>query len=782
MRINSLKNTKAEVLEYIYFEFPDLNVPPLKIFSLHDFEKDPDSIYETCLDFFDCDSVAIRSSSQIEDSQSSSMAGRFDSVLNVPLHDKEKFFASILVVVKGLKELNHSLEDQFFVQEMLSDISVSGVVFTHDLSSNAPYYVVNYDDKSGLTDTVTSGKGLSSNHIIYIYRSKEIFLKSSRFISLLKKIKKLETIFKTQFIDVEFVISSTSEIYILQVRSLLSEIDNSYYNPNIFSKKLLELEKQFELCNHRQRGICGKNTIYGQMPDWNPAEIIGKNPKELSSSLFSKIITEKAWSEARTKLGYRKVSYPLMSMFAGQPYIDCRLSFNSFLPSDLPDIIAEKLVDEWVLILSENPSLHDKIEFEIAITCFNFNIENNISKKCQTLTTSEKKIFKEKLISQFISFFNKGNCSSLSLAISKSNLLSSFNDSFKDKSIHSLKTRISQCIENGTIPFSIVARHGFIAKSLLDSLLELGVLTKERIDNFYYSINSISFDFLTDLNKLNLKVISYETFIAKYGHLRPGTYDINTDRYDQMDSKRFYNSEIAPLKTHTFSLTSSESKKIDILLKNFGIYNLNADTFINYCSLATRNREYIKFVYSRTLSDCLDVISRWGKENGFDNEILSYLPISHFLNIDDFTNEQKKNDYKKNKFNFSINSKVKLPPIILDQSCAYIAPHQVSQPNFITGNVVDGKPLILSNDDDTIDNLKFSESIIFIENADPGFDWIFGYNFKGLITKFGGANSHMAIRCNELKIPAAIGCGELKFNSLIERTFITLDCASKKIN
>ena len=47
-----------------------------------------------------------------------------------------------------------------------------------------------------------------------------------------------------------------------------------------------------------------------------------------------------------------------------------------------------------------------------------------------------------------------------------------------------------------------------------------------------------------------------------------------------------------------------------------------------------------------------------------------------------------------------------------------------------------------------------------IENADPGFDFIFSHNIKGLITAFGGPNSHMSIRCNEFGIPAAIGIGE----------------------
>ena len=34
------------------------------------------------------------------------------------------------------------------------------------------------------------------------------------------------------------------------------------------------------------------------MPDWNPAEIIGKNPK-LSFSIYSKLITDSNWSKAR---------------------------------------------------------------------------------------------------------------------------------------------------------------------------------------------------------------------------------------------------------------------------------------------------------------------------------------------------------------------------------------------------------------------------------------------------------------------------------------------------
>ena len=73
------------------------------------------------------------------------------------------------------------------------------------------------------------------------------------------------------------------------------------------------------------------------------------------------------------------------------------------------------------------------------------------------------------------------------------------------------------------------------------------------------------------------------------------------------------------------------------------------------------------------------------------------------------------------------------------------------------------------------------DKIVLLENADPGYDWIFTKNLGGLITKYGGFASHMAIRCAELGIPAAIGCGELIFENLLGSSKIMLDCKNQQI-
>ncbi len=46
-------------------------------------------------------------------------------------------------------------------------------------------------------------------------------------------------------------------------------------------------------------------SIFGVMPDWNPAEIIGLRPWPLSLSLYRELVTDAIWAYQRDNYGYR---------------------------------------------------------------------------------------------------------------------------------------------------------------------------------------------------------------------------------------------------------------------------------------------------------------------------------------------------------------------------------------------------------------------------------------------------------------------------------------------
>ena len=65
--------------------------------------------------------------------------------------------------------------------------------------------------------------------------------------------------------------------------------------------------------------LMGKRNVYGVMPDWNPAEIIGIRPRPLALSLYRDLITDSIWAYQRHNYGYRNLrSFPLMPHF-----LDC---------------------------------------------------------------------------------------------------------------------------------------------------------------------------------------------------------------------------------------------------------------------------------------------------------------------------------------------------------------------------------------------------------------------------------------------------------------------------
>src|SRR5262249_55587750 len=121
--------------------------------------------------------------------------------------------------------------------------------------------------------------------------------------------------------------------------------------------------------------LLGARTLFGIMPDWNPAEVIGLRPRPLALSLYRHLVTNEVWAQQRAAYGYRDVTgAPLLHSFCGLPYTAVRASFNSSPPADLPPAIAGRLVDHYLDRLAVEPALHDKVEFEIVLSCYSLDL------------------------------------------------------------------------------------------------------------------------------------------------------------------------------------------------------------------------------------------------------------------------------------------------------------------------------------------------------------------------------------------------------------------------
>ena len=126
---------------------------------------------------------------------------------------------------------------------------------------------------------------------------------------------------------------------------------------------------------------------------------------------------------------------------------------------------------------------------------------------------------------------------------------------------------------------------------------------------------------------------------------------------------------------------------------------------------------------------------------------------------------------------YHANTYLVLPEVIFGVGDIDVIDIDEARPNFITDKIVEADTANL----DEFDGTDISGKIVVVTKADPGYDWIFTKNIAGFVTKYGGAASHMAIRCAEFGIPAAIGCGERIYSNITRMSRVKLDCANGKI-
>jgi len=289
-----------------------------------------------------------------------------------------------------------------------------------------------------------------------------------------------------------------------------------------------------------------------------------------------------------------------------------------------------------------------------------------------------------------------------------------------------------------------------------------------------------------DMHRLRLGKLSRAEFMGRYGHLRPGTYDILSRRYDQMPDLGMNDDAqiLAEPQIERFELNSTQKSEINRLLDEEGFPELDAVKLLDYVEAATVGREYGKFVFTRSVSEMLELIADFGEQHGLSREEMSHVPIGDLLNVitkssEGGIEELLRGISEEEAERHVLSVAIRLPQVLFDEAGVHVVPFQVSHPNFITHKKITASCVRLDAGEIPP---PLGGKIVLIENADPGFDWIFSQHIAGLITKYGGANSHMAIRCAEFGIPAAIGCGEQRFEVFLGANQILLDCAAGLIN
>lgn len=787
---------KARTLEALAPHLRHGRVLPLLRFGVARWRRDPAGILARLTGLsWGGDPLIVRSSAADEDGTARSCAGRYRSVLDVR---GDAVAAAVAAVIASYAAAGDDTADdchEVLVQPMLRGVRLSGVAFSHDPNTGAPYAVINYEAGSDTT-AVTGGHGAAlRTRIVAGEAPSPPPAPLDRVLALLREVADLTG---GGPVDIEFALAASDEgpgdtLYLLQARPLVmmtppaSVADAAFGGeadavPRRAQKAVLTaIAAQIDRANRPHPYLHGRRTVFGVMPDWNPAEIVGTRPRPLALSLYREIITDSIWAYQRHNYGYRNLrSFPLMVSFEGLPYIDVRVSFNSFIPADIEAPLAERLADAYLDRLVAEPHLHDKVEFEIVRSCYTFDMADRMAplasqgfsgEEIATLTGSLRTLT-NRIIDR-----EQGLCRHdleriEVLKTRRATILASDLDD-----VARIYWLLEDCKRYGTLPFAGLARGGFIAMQMLNSLVTIGVLTPESLGEFIAGLDTVSARLGRDL-----RVLDRDRFLNRYGHLRPGTYDILSHRYDEAPDLYFpdlgrdvpaaQEPEAPP-----FQLSLRQLRQIGDLLRQHG---LTADVvgLFDFFETGVRGREYAKFVFSHSLSDALAVLGHLGRRLGFSLDDLSYLDIrciydAYTCNLD--VEDAMARSIAQGRERYRRTQQVVLPPLISGSEDVWAFELTPGQPNYVTQGRVLG-PVVRVDQMD-----RMAGAIVMIPSADPGYDWIFHRGIRGFITAYGGINSHMAIRAGELGVPAVIGAGEVLFQRWSAAATLEIDAANRLV-
>ncbi|MGP4113452.1 PEP-utilizing enzyme [Streptomyces sp. 4N509B] len=749
--------TKAETLRVLAPLVRSASVLPQVAFTVSDWRADADAVLDDVLaQPWGHDPLIVRSSAQNEDSDLGSQAGRFHSQLGVV--GRQGLDEAVGAVIASYGEPRP--DDQVLVQPELRDVRASGVACGCDPSSGAPYRVVSWADQTSTT-AVTGGRtgevrtwyGISADDTPTAWLRGVVLL-----------VEEIASLAGGDRFEVEFGITGDGSVILFQARPLVLREPGT--SRTLHGRALATAARRLAELAEARSPVLGKLPLYGVMPDWNPAEIIGLRPRPLARSLYQALITDDTWARARHAYGYRDLrGTPLMVEFAGLPFIDVRASFNSFVPATLPDDLAARLVDHYVARLRERPDLHDKVEFEVVFSCNTFDLRQRLEVLAEHGFTAEER---DLLRTSLVDLTNR--------LVSPRGLWCEDTERLKRLSTRPHETVVDLldvCREYGARPFAGLARAGFVGMQLLNGLVTGGALSDADRACLLQGLNTVAGSMSRDYHTLERA-----EFLARYGHLRPGTYDILSPRYDAAPDLYFdWNHRgTAPEPVMPFSPSTARLRLVERLLHDAG-FSCAPEELLDFIALSITARERAKFEFTRTLSDLLDRLGLIGASCGVTVDQLSYIDIDSLGKLVSAGGDPAglRAAAEAGRREHRAARSLMLPPLLWapEQVRSFELPDVV--PNFVTHLRVHARVADIDRGDPP------EGAIALVTCADPGYDWLFARGIVGLVTAYGGINSHMAIRAQELGVPTVTGVGEQRFRSWRQAPALEIDCANRLV-
>ena len=773
-----LFGSKAETLERVAPLLQNASVLPLTRFRVEEWRARRASLVEAISNTrWGKGRLIVRSSTAHEDSPDAMEPGGYLSVPGVVGPDALGAAVDAVIesyTAKGSLETDDIGRQHVLVQPMLENATTTGVMFTSDPNTGAPYLVINYE---GLGDTsaVTSG---TSAHLCMFYCWKHAPgpPRDPRMRRLAELARELEAIFQRQALDVEYAFDGRGELYLFQVRPL--PVAGEREDPGLESAVDIVAGK-VRRASMPHPYLLGRRTVFGVMPDWNPAEILGARPRPLALSLYRKLITDMEWADQRRRYGYRDVrGFPLLLDFCGVPYVDVRASANSLVPAGLDDRLAERLVDHYVDRLTTHPELHDKVEFDVFFTCYSFTLPERLSRRTGTLFTEEERTRILDSLRDLTNALMDEDHPALRTDVESIASLPERFTRIRDSALEPparIYWLLEDCRRHGTRPFAGYARLGFIATELLRSLVARGVLPQEYVTRLMASLDTPTNRMLRDRAEL-----SREEFLNRYGFLRPGTYDIRSPRYDEAPDTYFtWSHRPPPARTAARPpLPPGAARRIDDLLRKHGLKQ-SAEGLLAFITSSIERRENSKFEFSRHLSEALRIMKSLGEQVGLSADDLSYASAEDIGELYRGASNSRSvlsSAVDEGRRKYELTRRIVLPPVITSSEDVFSFRLTPGEPNFITQGRTSGP--VATADTDTA---ELAGKILLLPSGDPGYDWVFSKGITGFITRYGGANSHMAIRAHQLGVPAVIGAGDVLYEQWSEARHIMLDCLNRRV-